>query len=251
MPLRQSLRQPLLLAVTALLALGVVHAPAHGNTTAAPPVHAVSARDVLTLDATVASEVTPDLAVITLAAEAAGPDAAALTREVQQTINAGLALAKATRDIEARTGGFSTQPRWNTKGGRDGWTVRAELVLKSRDFGALGTLAGRLAQQKLMIASSGFEVSRDLREREEAALIERGIAAFQAKARTAARAFGFTSFTLREVNLGTIGGELRPQPRPMLARAAEMAAAPPEPVAIEAGRVMLTLSVSGSVQLVK
>lgn len=248
MPLYQPLHRPFLLAVTTLLAVSIINAPSHGNTTAGPP---GPARDVLTLDATVATEVTPDLAVITLAAEAAGADAAALTREVQQAINAGLTLAKATRDIEARTGGFSTQPRWSTKGGRDGWTVRAELILKSRDFGALGTLAGRLAQQKLMIASSGFEVSRDLREREEAALIERGIAAFQAKARTAARAFGFTAFNLREVSLGTIGGELRPQPRPMLARAAEMAAAPPEPVAIEAGRVMLTLSVSGSVQLVK
>ena len=248
MPLHQPLHRLFFLAVTTLLAVGILNAPSYGNTTVGPP---VPARDVLTLDATVASEVTPDLAVITLAAEAAGADAAALTREVQQAINAGLALAKATRDIEARTGGFSTQPRWNTKGGRDGWTVRAELILKSRDFGTLGTLAGRLAQQKLMIVSSGFETSRELREREEAALIERGIAAFQAKARTAAQAFGFTGFTLREVNLGTIGGELRPQPRPMLARAAEMAAAPPEPVAMEAGRVTMTLSVSGSVQLVK
>ncbi|MFN3630083.1 MAG: SIMPL domain-containing protein [Casimicrobiaceae bacterium] len=211
----------------------------------------VPVRDVLALDTTVASEVTPDLAVITLAAEAAGADPAILTREVQQAINAGLALAKKSRDIEARTGGFNTQPRWSPKGGRDGWTVRAELILKSRDFGALGTLAGQLAQQKLLIVSSGFEISRELREREEAALTERAIATFQAKARTAARAFGFAGFHLREVNLGTIGGELRPQPRPMLARAAEMAAAPAEPVAIEAGRVTLMLTVAGSVQLLK
>ncbi len=48
------------------------------------------ARDVLTLDATVATEVVPDLAVITLAAEANGIDAAPITREVQQAINAAL-----------------------------------------------------------------------------------------------------------------------------------------------------------------
>jgi predicted secreted protein len=203
-------------------------------------------KDALTLDAAASTEVIPDTAFVTLAAEASGPDAGAITREVQQAINAGLAAAKATKDIEARTGGFNTQQRYTNKGVRDGWTVRAELVLKSKDFATLGTLAGKLAQQKLMIANTGFEMSRAQRDREEAALIESAVNAFKTKATAAAKAFGFTGFSLREVNLGSIGGDVRPMAKFAMTRAA-MAEAAPEPMSIEGGKTVLTLSVSGTV----
>jgi predicted secreted protein len=209
-------------------------------------------RDALTLDATVATEVIPDLAVVTLAAEAQGVDAAPITREVQQIINAALGQAKATAGVEARTGAFATNQRWNSKGARDGWTVRAELILKAKDFAVLGALAGKLAQQKLMIVSSGFELSRELREREEQALIERGIAAFRSKAQTASRAFGFGSYALREVNLGSISGDARPiQPKVYAMRAAAAPAADAEPMPIEGGKVTLTLTVNGTVLMSK
>ena len=209
-------------------------------------------RDALTLDATVAADVIPDLAVITLAAEAQGAEAAPITREVQQAINAALAQAKATAGVSAQTGAFVTNQRYGSKGVRDGWTVRAELILKAKDFAVLGTLAGKLAQQKLMIVGSGFELSRELRDREEQSLIERGIAAFRGKAHTASRAFGFGNFTLREVNLGSISGDARPiQAKAYAMRASAATAADAEPMAIEGGKVTLTLTVSGSVVMGK
>jgi predicted secreted protein len=208
-------------------------------------------KDLLTLDAAASVEVVPDTAFVTLAAEASGPDAASITREVQQAINAGLAAAKATKDVEARTGGFNTSQRWNNKGVRDGWTVRAELIIKSKDFATLGTLAGKLAQQKLMIANTGFEMSRGQREREEAALIESAVNAFKMKASAAAKAFGFSNYSLREVNLGSIGGDARPQPKMMAMRAASAAMEAAEPMAIEGGKTVLTLTVSGAVVMAK
>lgn len=209
-------------------------------------------RDALTLDATVATEVVPDLAVVTLAAEAQGADAGSITREVQQAINAALAQAKATAGVEARTGAFATNQRWNSKGARDGWTVRAELILKAKDFAVLGTLAGKLAQQKLMIVGSGFELSRELRDREEQALVERGIAAFRSKAQTGSRAFGFASYGLREVNLGSISGDARPiEPKMYAMRAAAAPATDAPPMAIEGGKVTLTLTVNGTVLMSK
>jgi predicted secreted protein len=209
-------------------------------------------RDALTLDATVAADVIPDLAVITLAAEAQGAEAAPITRDVQQTINAALAQAKTTAGVSAQTGAFVTQQRYGSKGVRDGWTVRAELILKAKDFAVLGTLAGKLTQQKLMIVGSGFELSRELRDREEQALIERGIAAFRGKAQTASRAFGFSSFTLLEVNLGSISGDARPiQPKVFAMRGVAATVADAEPMAIESGKVTLTLTVGGSVVMSK
>lgn len=236
------------------LAAAAAFAAAISNSTAqnATPAPVMQNKDVLSLDASAAVDVVPDTAYVTLAAEASGVDAGVITRDVQQIINAGLAQAKAVKEVEARTGGFNTQQRWNNKGARDGWTVRAELVLKSKDFAVLGTLAGKLAQQKLMIANTGFEMSRAQREREEAALIDAAVHAFKTKATAAAKAFGFSGFTLREVNLGSIGGDIRPQPKFAMARAAVMDAAPaPEAMSIEGGKSTLTLSVSGSVVMAK
>ena len=139
------------LAFVAVLLPLILFSPFSAAQMVAP---AVVARDALTLDATVATEVIPDLAVITLAAEAQGPEAAPITREVQLAINTALAQAKATAGVEARTGAFATNQRWNKQGVRDGWTVRAELILKAKVFAVLGTLAGKLAQQKLIIVGS-------------------------------------------------------------------------------------------------
>lgn len=244
MKLHRTLRNVLIpLALSATIASAV-------NAQSVAPV--APSRDALTLDATVAADVIPDMAVITLAAEAQGAEAAPITREVQLAINAALAQAKTTAGVSAQTGAFVTNQRYGSKGVRDGWTVRAELILKGKDFAVLGTLAGKLAQQKLMIVGSGFELSRELRDREEAALIERGIAAFRGKAQTASRAFGFGNFALREVNLGSINGDVRPiQPKVFAMRAAAVSAADAEPMAIEGGKVTLTLTVSGSVVMSK
>ncbi|MGL4233882.1 MAG: SIMPL domain-containing protein [Casimicrobium sp.] len=215
------------------------------------PTYPPQNKDVLSLDASASTEVVPDTAFVTLASEITGADAGAITREVQQIINAGLAQAKDTKGIEARTGGFNTQQRWNNKGVRDGWTVRAELILKSKDFGTLGTLAGKLAQQKLMIANTGFEMSRAQREREEAALIESAVNAFKTKASAAAKAFGFSNYSLREVNLGSIGGGVQPRPEMLMSVRAKVATADAEAMSIEGGKTVLTLSVSGSVAMSK
>ena len=150
--------------------------------------------------------------------------------------------------------GISTQPRWktvNNQSQRDGWTVRAGLVLKSRDFAALGKIVGQLAQQGFMIESNGFEVSKALRDREETALIDAAIADFKAKAATAARALGYGGYTLRTLQIEPLQGQL-PEPRPMMMRAAAPMAAEQAPtVPLATALTPLQLTVQGSVQLTR
>ena len=120
--------------------------------------------DVLNLDASVTSDVAPDLAVVTLAIVREGPDVASLTQSVNEALAKGVADANTVPGVVAANGGYSTSPRFENHGAqnlRTGWEVRAELVLKSRDFGALGTLVGRLAQT-MQIAGSRFEISPEL-----------------------------------------------------------------------------------------
>jgi predicted secreted protein len=213
------------------------------------PAVAQDARDILSLDATVSAAVQPDLAVITLAVEKQGTDAAPLTSEVNGILARALSDAKATTGVQAATGNYSTQPRYDNKGQRNGWVVRAELILKAKEFGVLGTLAGKLSKD-LQIAGNGFEISPELRTKEENVLIEKGIAAFRAKAQAATKAFGNASYVVREVAVGQIGGGMPERPKMMMqARGAVMAADTAVP--IEAGAQQLALTVSGSVQMVK
>jgi predicted secreted protein len=208
-------------------------------------------RDVLSLDATVSAQVQPDTAVVVLAVDKQGAEAAPLTAEVNQILARALTEAKAAAGVQAATGNYFTQPRYDNKGQRNGWQVRAELILKAKEFGVLGTLAGKLAKD-MTIASNGFEISPALRDREEAQLIERGIAAFRAKASAASKAFGATGYSIREVAVGQIGGGAPQLAQLSRARGgAMMAADAAAPMAMEPGARELSLTVSGAIQMTR
>lgn len=220
----------------------------------APLAHAAAddPMGVVDLQGAATTEVAPDLAVLTLTAERTGPDSAKLTADVSRTLEAALRSARAVPGVQARSGGFSTQPHWTVHDGKsaqDGWTVRGTLVLKSDAFDALGKLAGQLAQGGMMVTSSGFEVSPALSHREQTRLIAEAIADFKANAAVAAKALGYPGYHLRSLRIEPVQGD-SPQPRPVammrLAVAAD-AAAPSVP--LDSGLTTLRLQVNGSVQL--
>ena len=207
--------------------------------------------DVLDLESTVTSEVVPDLVVVNLAVVREGPEVPALTKAVNEALAKAFADAKAVPGIIAANAGYSTTPRFDTRGStstRAGWTVTGAIVLKSKDFDALGTLVGKLSQT-LQITGSGFEISPELRAREDAALIERGARAFQDKAAAATRAFGYAGYSIRQVNVGTAGQGGNGRVFAPMAQYSMAKSAAPLPV--EAGQVTLSLSVNGSVQMRK
>lgn len=203
--------------------------------------------DVLSLDATVHADIAPDLAIIVLAIDREGPDAATLTRDINQALGQALATARTHRDIEATTGGYTSYPRQDNRGKRTGWQIRAELILKSRDFARLGQLAGQFGND-LQVTSSRFEVSPSLRAAEEARLLDAAAEAFRSKAAAAAKAFGFSNYRLREVQLGSAGQHSTPRPVVLRSMVRE-GGADAAPVPLESGRVTLSLTVSGSVQM--
>lgn len=205
--------------------------------------------DVLELSASASSEVPADTAVVTLSVVREGSDVSALTQDADAVLSHALSEAKAAPSITASSGGFSTQPH-NDKGASVSWTVHGDLILKSHDFAALGKLVGHLTSGAggMQITSSTFEVSNELRQNEESDLITRAINAYKAKANTASKALGYSSWAIRQLSVGPVstGGG----PRPMFAaRTASSFSSSATPMALEAGRVTLEVSVSGSVQM--
>lgn len=209
----------------------------------APPV------GTLQLEARATAEVVPDRTVALLAAVAQGNDIAALNADVASRIHAALQRASGVKGIQASTGGIVTQPRWVDSHGstrQEGWTVRAQLRLLASDTEALARLMGELGTN-LQVESVASDLSDELRKRELEQLSERAIAAFRARAQSAARDFGYGSYTLGTVHLGDLQGA-EPQPRPLMMAVRSGPGAPP-PMVVQPGARELSVSVDGSVRL--
>jgi predicted secreted protein len=203
--------------------------------------------NILKLDTTVSSPITPDTAVMTMAAEKSGTDTAALTAKITQIMVDAMLKAKGVSGVEASTGQWSTFQQYDNKGVVKGWTVRSELMLKGKDFGAVGQLAGNLGAT-LSIVNSSFEVSKAQSAKAEAALLSQGLLAFKTKASAAAQTLGFSGFAIQEVTVNPAQLESSSQPRPMMAMA-RGAVADAAPVPIAAAQSALTLTISGIVQM--
>ena len=199
--------------------------------------------NLVTLSAQAEREIPNDLLVAVLAAEAEGPDPAALANTVNRAMRQALDAAKAARGVQARSGNYQTYPVYE-KGRVARWRVRQELRLESADFEMATELIGRL-QASLVVTSLGLAVSGEARRQAENALTAEAIAVFEERARIVRDALKAASYRVR--NLSVSGSA--PQPRPFAALAVRAAPAEGTPPAIEPGTTRMTVNVSGTVQL--
>lgn len=210
-------------------------------------------QNVVNLTAEASREVPQDLMSISLAVTREGADAAVVQGQLRQALEAALAEArKVARPglVELRTGAFGVFPRYTTKPGAattiTGWQGRAELLVDGSDQAAISQLAGRLTG--LTVARVGFGLSREAREKVEAEVAAQAIGRFKGRAEAYAKQFGFGSYSLREVSVG--GGDVAAPVQPMFRVQAMSAGAPGgEAQPVEAGKTVVSVTVSGSIQL--
>jgi predicted secreted protein len=209
--------------------------------TVAPP------SGVLSLSAQAATEVPTDVVHLTLAAEQEGPEPTAISNALSARTQAVLAQAKRTSGVEAQSGGFTIHPNTDRNGRISTWRGRSEVILKSKDFAAVSKLAGDLANQ-MQVQNIAFSLSREARQAAEQKLADQAVAAFRDKAQATTKLFGYSGYTIREVSLNESGGVM-PMPRMYAAKA--MSADAGAPIPVEGGKSQVTVSVNGSVQMVK
>ncbi len=204
---------------------------------------------VVTLSSSATVQVPNDWMSVQFTTQKEGVDANAVQAQLKEALGAALAqarlVAKADGHVEVQGGGFSLQPRYNSKGAVNGWTGTTSMTVEGRDLATIAELAGKI--QTMTVGNLGYSVSREAREKVEGDLAAQAIARFRAKAADYAKAFGYSSFTVREVNVN-IGGAGAPPPRPFaMARVASVSDSAPLPT--EAGSGSVTANVNGSVQL--
>lgn len=205
-------------------------------------------QNVLQLSAAGTVEVQQDLLSLSLTTTREGADANAVQSQLKTALDAALTEARKAAQpgqLDVRTGNFALYPRYSQGGKISGWQGTAELVLEGRDFPRITQTAGRI--QTMTLGGVSFGLSREQRAKVEGDAQSIAIDRFKAKAAELAKGFGFSGYSLREVAVNT-NDQGFPRPVRMLAMEAKAAQAD-MPVPVEAGKSMVVVTVSGTVQL--
>jgi predicted secreted protein len=195
---------------------------------------------VITVTASASMDAANDRMYAVLRAEADDPDPVRAADAVNGRMARALSRAKAVPGVEARSAGYSSyqisEPNRPPR-----WRVSQALALEGGDFAALSALVSKLqGTDGLLLSSLSFGVSADARRAADDALTQEAIKRWQARAKTAARAFGATGYRAGRVTIQTNDYG---RPQPMLK--AGMAAAAAAPVSVEGGTTEVTVTVSG------
>jgi len=176
--------------------------------------------------------------------EASGPNPSELSRKVNKVLADALVIAKRQTEVKVKSGGTHTYPVYG-KGNRtiEGWRMRSEILLESRDAAALSELLGKL-QATLAVGNLSFSPSTDTRRTIEDEATLDAIARFQEKATRYAAALKKT-YRIRSLNVQSNSA----QPTPMYRGMALMAASDAAPMPVEAGDSTVTVVVSGQIEL--
>jgi predicted secreted protein len=177
-------------------------------------------------------------------AEAQGTNPAELARRVNQDIAAALQLIRGKAGVSVKTGHQSTYPVYGRDQKIDNWRMRSELVLESRDLGAVSELLGELQQRRLAVGQVSQMPSPETRRKVEDEATRDAITAFQERAAVIAEALG-KKWTIKQLSVSQQGGAM---PMPVF-RAAKAMMADAMPAPMEAGESQLTTTVSGQIEL--
>ena len=206
-------------------------------------------KNVAQLSASGSVEVQQDVLSISLSTTRDGADATLVQTQLKQALDAALTQAKQAASpgqLDVRTGNFSLYPRYSKDGKINGWQGTTELVLEGRDFPRITATAGKI--QTLTMGNVSFALSREQRAKVEADAQALAIDRFKAKALDISKGFGFTGYTLREVQVNA-NDQGMPRPRMQVMSAMAKSEMSDSPVPVEAGKSLVQVTVSGAVQM--
>lgn len=186
-----------------------------------------------------------DMVRASVYSEASGKNPGELAQRVNADIAEALKLIRARSGVSVKSGQQSTYPVYTQGQKIDGWRMRSELVLESKDQGGVSELLGKLQQMRLAVGEVSLLPSPETRRKVEDEATREAIQAFQNRAAVIAGQLG-KGWKIKQLSVQQGGG--RPMPMMRAARGVMMAAeAAPAP--LEAGESLVTTNVSGQIEL--
>lgn len=186
-----------------------------------------------------------DMVRASVYSEASGSNPADLARQVNGNIGEALKLIREKKGVTVKSGNQSTYPIYTQSRKIDGWRMRSELLIESKDFDAVSELLGRLQQMRLAVGDIAQMPSPETRRQVEDEAMREAIRAFQNRAAVVAEQLG-KGWKIKQMHINQGGGS--PVPIMRGARPA-MLAADAAPAPIEAGESTITTHVTGQIEL--
>ena len=187
-----------------------------------------------------------DLLRASVYSEASGSNPADLARKVNADVAEALKLIRGKAGVTVKSGHQSTYPVYGVSRRIDSWRMRSELIIESKDKGAVSELLGSLQQLRLAVGDVTQMPSPETRRQVEDEAMREAIRAFQGRAALVGEQLGKT-WRIKQMNIQQ-GGSMPPVPMMRATRVAAMAAdAAPAP--LEAGESLITTQVSGQIEL--
>lgn len=172
-----------------------------------------------------------------------GSDTAKLADQLNTTMAWALNAARKYPTVSVNSGQYQTYPVYN-KDALKRWRSTQEVTLESEDSSQLVRLLGIL-QERLQLNGITFSVSEPQRAKTEDTLIDKALAAFQARAERVRKNLGAKSYRIVDINVGSSVGMIPPSTM-MRAQAMESSVTPP---AVESGSSTLTVNAEGTIEL--
>ena len=192
-----------------------------------------------------------DYLSMTLVATKEGTNGQAVQTELKKVLDQAIALANPLEKsdlLKVRTGQFHVSPVYDSKEQRiQGWRGTAQLVLEGKDFVRITTLAANV--QGMPVANVAFGLSPESRVKYEDEAQRLAVTDFRARAGVLAKQFGFTNYTIDNVQVNS-SQDTPVMPMAMARGGAMMSMSKAaSPVPVEAGETNVTVNVSGTVQM--
>lgn len=213
-----------------------------------------AARDngpTLTLDAEATQRVAEDTAYAMFSVEKESKDQAQAQQLGKTALAEVLAIVKKSPALQVTTENLFTTPVYNKDGKIGSWRTNFNVQIESTDTAQVGQTMAAL-MDKARLAGSGFRLSEAARKKASDQLIAEAVKSFEAKAKVTASAMGFSRYEYGSINLNQSGAS---QPMMRANRGGVMAlsksADASEPVGLEPGLTTVSVTLSGSVKLIK
>jgi predicted secreted protein len=226
------------LGLATLCALALPHPALH----AADPV-SPSARTV-EFSAEARQSAANDLMQAVLYVERSGSDSAAVAAEINRSLAAALETAAGHGGVKTRSGAMSSAPVYAREGGVriEGWRMRAEIQLESRDLGTLSALIGKL-QTRLALDRVTLQPAPETRRQASDAATVAAIHRFEQRAGLIAGALGKT-YRIQHLSLSDNLDQPVRSSRMLAAPAATGGAVP-----LEGGESLIEVTAHGRIEL--
>lgn len=186
-----------------------------------------------------------DMVRASVYSEASGKNPAELAQRVNADIAEALKVIRAKSGISVKSGQQATYPLYSQGQKIDGWRMRSEVLLESKDQASVSELLGKLQQMRLAVGHVGLLPSPETRRKVEDEATRDAIQAFKSRAAVIAEQLGKT-WKIKTMHIQQGGG--MPMPMMHAARGA-MLAADAAPAPLEAGESLVTTNVSGQIEL--